>query len=52
MPQWLIFAVIALVWAAAVLVIVVFMIGASRARHKQRQLEKAAAEKRLAPTDS
>lgn len=52
MPQWLVFAVIALVWALVVIVIVVFMMGASRARRKQLEHDRATAEQPVATKDN
>lgn len=52
MPQWLVFALIAVAWAAAVIVIIVFMMGASRTRRKQLANERIAKETSLANKDS
>lgn len=51
MPQWLVIAVIALAWVLAIVAIVVFMMGASRSRRKQREHEKALAQQLLAKKD-
>ncbi|MEO8221748.1 MAG: hypothetical protein ABI563_13305 [Specibacter sp.] len=52
MPQWLLFAVIALVWVVGMIVIVVFMMGASRVRRKQREIEESGAKIPVAAKDS
>lgn len=48
MPQWLVIAVIGLVWALLVIAIIVFMMGASRSRRKQREHERTLEQRDLA----